>query len=152
MKGREKMLAKAVMEDRANDLERLAGVAQAVAMCQIEYLSVELYGLWLLVEYDTTLALQVVIGPDVVVACEIVHLDTHISQLGNLTEETGEALRHHIAVFVPEVEHIAQQIDGSCLVLDTIEEPYQPTFLHTLVVNGPRTEVSIRQKIDILHS
>ena len=143
MEGREKMLAKAVMEDRANDLERLAGVAQAVAMCQIEYLSIELYGLWLLVEDDTTLALQIFVGPDVVVACEIVHLDTHIGQLGYLAKETGEALRHHIAVLVPEVEHIAQQIDGSRLVLDTVEETHQSALLHALMRNGEGAKVGV---------
>ena len=84
MEGREKVLADAIMEDGTDKLERLAGVAQAVAMGQIEYLSIELYGLWLLVEDDTTLALQIFVGPDVVVACELVHLDTHVSQFGEL--------------------------------------------------------------------
>ena len=38
MEGREKVLADAIMEDGTDKLERLAGVAQAVAMGQIEYL------------------------------------------------------------------------------------------------------------------
>ena len=79
------------------------------------------------------------------------HLHAHIGQLRDLTQETRIAFRHSIFPFVPEIEHVAKQIDGRGLVLDVIKEPYQSSFLHPLMRDGPRTEVSITQNVDILH-
>jgi hypothetical protein len=61
------------------------------------------------------------------------------------------APRHHVLVLVPEVEHIAQQVDGTRLLLDTVEESHQPPFLHPLVSNGPRTKVGVAKEIDWFH-
>ena len=140
------------MEDTAYHLERLVGVAQSVAVGQIEDLAIELDGLRLLVQDDATFLCQIVIGPDVVVACEVVHLDAHVCQLGYLSKETGEAFGHHIFIFVPEVKHIAQQIDSCCLLLDRVKEAHQSSLLHASVLNGPRAKVGIGKEIDILHN
>ena len=93
-------------------------------------------GLWLFVQDDTTLLLQVFVCPDVVVAREIMTLHSHICQLGNLAEEARKALRYHVAVFIPEVKHVAQQVDGGSLLLDAVEEAHQSAFLHALMWNS----------------
>ena len=133
MKCRECQLAELVMEDALDELEALAWVAQAVAMGQEEQLAVDLRRLRLLMQYHAALLLQVLIGPDVMVAGEVMHLDTHVGQFGYLAEKAREALRHHILVFVPEVEHVAQQVDGCCLLLDGVEESHEPALLHPSV-------------------
>ena len=68
------------MENPSDELERLVGVAQSVSMSQEEHFSVNLGGQRLFVKDDTTLLFQLVVGPDVVVACEVVYFDAHIRQ------------------------------------------------------------------------
>lgn len=79
------------------------------------------------------------------------HLYTHVRQLRQFAEETGEPFRYHIFIFVPEVEHVAQQIDSPRFLLDTVEKANQPPFLHTLMRNGKRPKVGIGKEIDVLH-
>ena len=152
MDGGEEALADAVVEHGAYDLELRVGVAQPVAVGQIEDAAVELRGQRLAVDDDAALALQVVEGPDVVVAREVVHLDAHVCQLGDLAEEARVALRHHVFIFEPEVEHVAQQIDGSRLRLDGVEEAYESPLLHPLVLECPGSEVGVAQKVNIFHN
>ena len=126
------------MEDGSYDLERGVGVAHAVAVGQEELMAVDFGGLWLLVQDDTALFFQIFVGPDVVVARKVVYLDSHVGEFGHFAQKACETFGHYVAVFVPEVEHVAQQIDGSCFVLDAVEKTYQPALLHPLMRNGQR--------------
>ena len=124
------------MEQVAQQLELLVWITETVAVCQEEDFSVNLGGERLLVQDDTALFLSVFVGPDVVVAREVMHLDTHVGQFREFAEETGIALRYHVFVFVPEVEHVAQQVDGSGLLLDRVKKSHQPAFLHPSMWDG----------------
>ena len=66
------------MEDCPDEFETLVGVAQSVAMSQEEYLTVDLCSQRLLMQYHATFLLQIIIGPDIMIACEVMHLDTHV--------------------------------------------------------------------------
>ena len=143
MHGREQRLANAVVEYPAQQFERAAVVAQAVAVGKMEHLAVNLGGKGLVVHRHATLLLQVVVSPNVVVAREEVHLDAHIGQLRQLAEEAGETLWHHIFIFIPEVEHVAKEVNGRCLVLDGVEKSHQPALLHPAVRHRERTEVRV---------
>ena len=134
MHGREHALAGTIVEHPLDELELLVRVAKAVAMSQKENLTVELGGQGLLVQDDSAFALQIDVGPDVMVAREIVHLNTKVGQFGDLAEKTGIAFRNYVLILIPEVEHVAQKIDGCRLRLDGIMETYQPTLLHPLMV------------------
>jgi len=147
MQGGEQHLTDLVVEDALDELEVLVRVAHAVAMRQIEDFPVYLGCLRLLVQHHATLFGQIGIGPDVVVAREVVHLDPHIGQFGDFAQEARKALRYHVAIFIPEVEHVAQQIDGSRLRLDGIEKTHQTAFLHAAMRNSQRTEVSVAKEI-----
>ena len=57
-----------------------------------------------------------------VIAGEEVYFHAHIRQFGQLAEKAGVTFGHDRAEFVPEVEHVAQQIYGSRLMFDTVEE------------------------------
>lgn len=80
MKRRKGPLTGAIVEDALDEFETLVRIAQTIAMCQEENLAVDLCRFGLLVEDNTTLLFQIAIGPDVVIAREIMHLDTHVSQ------------------------------------------------------------------------
>ena len=71
------------------------------------------------------------------------YFDPAVGQFRQLAEETGVALGHYVAVLVPEIEHIAEHIDGRSLRLDTVEKPYKPAFLHPGVGDGQRAQVGI---------
>ena len=151
MQTREEPLAYLVMENGTDELKRLVGVAHAVTVSQEELMAIDLGGLGLLVQDDATLLLQIVVGPDVMVARKVVHLDTHIRQFRQLTQEAGKTLRYHIFIFVPEVEHIAQQVDSRSLLLDAVKETYQAALLRALVGHCQRAQVGVGKEIDVLH-
>ena len=87
---------------------------------------------------DATLLLQIVVGPDVVIACEVMHLNTHVGQFRQLAQKAGKALGDDVFVFVPEVEHVAQQIDSGSFLLDAVEKTHQSSFLLSLMRNSQR--------------
>lgn len=136
MDGGEHKLAYLTVEEGTEELEFLVGITQSVAMGKQEYLAIDLGGERLLVQDNATLLLQVVEGPDVVIACEVVYLNAHIRQFRQFAEETGISTRHDILELIPEVEHVAKEIYGGSLVLDAVEKPDQPALMHAAVVDG----------------
>ena len=86
---------------------------------------------------DATLLGQIVAAPDVVVAREEVHFHAQVGQFGQFAQEARISLGYDGLEFVPEVEHVAQQIDGSCLVLDAVQKVDQAAFLRPPVFDGP---------------
>lgn len=110
-----------------------------------------LRGKGLTMENDAALLLQIAIGPYIVVAREEMHLYTKVGQLRELAEEASATLWHDILVFVPKVEHIAQEIDCARLVLDTIEETNDAPLQCAAVRDGPRPKMGIGKEIDVLH-
>ena len=132
----EQALTGAVVEHPPQELELPVGIAETVAVCEVEHVAIDVGGERLPVEDDAAFLLEVAVGPDVVIAREVVHLYAHIGELGNLSEEPSIALRHHVAVFVPEVEHVAEQVDGSGFRLDAVEESHQSALLHALMLYG----------------
>ena len=99
-------------------------------------MTVNLRRLLLFVKNNATFLRQVLIGPDVVIAREVMHLDAHIRQFRQLSQEAGKAFGYNILVLIPEVEHVAQQVDGGSLLFDAVKEAYQSAFLHPLMRNG----------------
>ena len=76
----EQHLARAVVEYALYELEAAVGVAQSVAVRYVEHLVVDLYRLGFGVHDKATLLFEVAVGPDVVVAGEVVHLHAHVGQ------------------------------------------------------------------------
>ena len=121
-------------------------------MGQIEELAVNLTRERGTVERDATLLLQVVATPDVMVAREKMHLHPAVGQLGELAQKAGISFGHDSLELIPEVKHVAQQIDRCGVVLNLVQEVHQPALLRAAVRDGTRTEVRIRKEIDILHT
>ena len=139
------------MEEGTNKLKLLVGITKTVAMGKHEYLAINLGSERLLMQYHTTLLLQVIVCPNIVITSKIVYLYSHIRKLRQLAQETGISTRHYILELIPEVEHVAKQIDGGSLVLYAVEKPNQPALVHAAVVNGKRAQMGIRKEIYILH-
>ena len=151
MERAEEHLAGAAVEDAAYEFEVAVGVAESVTVGEIKHAVVDFDGLGLGVHDDATLLLQVAVGPDVVVAREVVDLYAHVGQFRQLTEKAREAFRHHVAPFVPEVEHVTEQIYGACLCLYGVKKSHEPPLLRAAMVYRPRTEVGVAKEIYVLH-
>ena len=74
------------MENGAQKAERLAVVAQSVAMCQEECLALNLNNLWLIVHDNAALLGQVIFAPDVVIASKEVNGNAHVGKLCQLAQ------------------------------------------------------------------
>jgi len=135
----EEALTETVAEDGAYEVKLRVGVAKSVAVCEVEGLAIKFHGAGLLMEYQSALFLQIVIRPDIVVARKEMHFHAKVGELGELAEEARVALGHYVAILVPEVEHIAKEIYGFCLVFYLVEEIDKATFLHPSVGNGEGT-------------
>ena len=143
MQRTEQRLARTAVEYTAQELEARVGIAQSVAVREVEHLVVNLHCLRLRVYRHAAFVVQIAVGPDVVVARKEVHFYAHVGEFGYFSEEARVAFGHDIAVFVPEIEHVAKQIYGACLGLYGVKEPYKPPLLRAAVVYRPRTEVGV---------
>lgn len=120
-----------IVKHAAQESELAVGVTQPIAMSQIEEFALDIYSHRFIMHDDTTLLGEILLAPEVVVTDEKVHLYTMVGEFAHLAQEAGKPLRHHVAVFEPEVEYVAQHIHGRSLVLYRIEEIDQTAFTHT---------------------
>ena len=104
-------------------------------MCKVERLVAKFKRERVMMKDHAAFPFQIVESPNVVIAGKVMHLDYHICQLAYFAEKTCVAFRHNGLILEPEVEHIAKHIDGSCLVLNLIEEANETPFLLTAVRN-----------------
>lgn len=124
-------LQQGVVKHAAQEAELAVGVPQTVAMGKIEYLAAYIDRERFVVHDHAALLGQIVLAPDVVVADEEVYLHTAVGELAHLAEEAGVALGHHVAVFKPEIKHVAQHIHRRGLVLDGVKEVDQTALACT---------------------
>ena len=139
----EQHLARTTVENATQEFETRVGIAQSIAVGKVEHAVVYLHCLGLCVHRHAAFVVQVAVGPDIVVAGKEVHFDAHIGEFGDFTKETRVAFGHHVAIFIPKIEHVAKQIDGARLRLYGVKESHQPPFLRAVVVYRPRAKVSI---------
>ena len=152
MNHREQSLGKFVMEKPAEDLKGFVCLAQSVSMSQEKLLAVDFCCQRLPMQYDATLPCQIVTTPDVVIAGEEMDLDTQVCQLGEFPQEPGKTLWYYHPVFIPEIKHITQEINGCRLVLDTVQEVHETAFLQASMADRQRAEMCIREKINRFHA
>lgn len=143
----EESLAHTVVEHCPQKPERTTGVSKPVTMSEVENLIVNFCRDGFPVNDKTTLLLQVSISPDIVIACEEMDLYAHISKLGQFPQKARKPLWHNIAVLVPEVEHVAQQVYCRSLVLYGVQKSDQPSLLCPAVLYGERAKMSIAEEI-----
>ena len=138
MKHREEELQCLAAKHSTKHLELPISIAQSIAMCQVELLAIDFTSHRLAVDDDSTFLFQIVTTPNVVIANEEMYFHAQVGEFGNLAEETCVTLRHYQLELIPEIKHIAQQIDSTRLVLDAVKEVHQSAFLRTAMFYGTR--------------
>ena len=102
-------------------------------------------------KHYSALFYEIVFHPKVMIARKIVYFYAKVGEFGDFAQESGVALGNYRLIFMPEVEHIAKQIHGTCLVFDAIEEAYETTLLHATALNGETAKMCIGEEIDGFH-
>ena len=120
MYGGEKGLQEFAVKHGAQKFELLVGVAQTIAVGKVELFAVYFRGERFAVHDDAALAGQIVAAPKVMVSREKVDFYSQVGQFGQLAQKAGVSFGHYGTEFVPEVEHVSQQVYGRCLVLDAV--------------------------------
>ena len=124
------------MEYVADNLKRLVGVAHAVSVGKEECLAVKVKGERLAMDNDTTLLFKIIICPYIMVPSEVMHFYTAVGQFGEFAQKACIAFWHRMVVFVPEVKHITEEVNGFSGRFYLIEKTDQTAFLHPTMWNG----------------
>ncbi len=147
---REAPLAETIAEEGAKNAETATGIAQSVAMPKIEHAVGQFNRNGVVVNSHATLLLEIVLGPDVVVAGKEMNLYPIVGKFGYLSQNTRISLRDNMLVLIPEVKYVTQEIDGRRLVLDLIKEAYHTPLLLTRMRNGSTAQMGIGKEIYVL--
>ena len=123
----------------------------AVSVGEEKLFSAEFDGAGFAVEDDAAFGGEVVAHPHVVVADEEVYLHAAVGQFADLAEEAGETAGDDVAVFKPEVEHVAEHEHGFGLVLDVVEKTDEPSFLCAAVLQCAAAEVGVGDEVVVFH-
>ena len=148
----EETLAERVVEHVPQPLVASVSRAESVSVCQVEDASVDFRGKAdAAMERHAAFPLEVVPHPEVVVSREEMYLHAAVRQLRQLAEQAGVAFGDDVSVFVPEVEHVPEQVDGGGLVSDAVKEVDQPAFLHPWMRDGAAAQMGVGEEIDGFH-
>ena len=120
----------------------------AVAVDHKELLAFQNKDLWLTVELDAQLVVEIAEAPQVVVADEQMDGDAAIGKLGQLALDAGKPFGNHRFVFEPEVEQVAHQEQLLTVVLDGAEKPQQLQFTLMAVLKGGDAQMEVGDEID----
>ena len=114
--GGEEHLQHPVVEHPPDQPESRLIAAQPVSVSKTEAATREFRHIGLTDHLDSQLALEVGVGPDIVVAWEEPHRHPAVRQCGQCTQGPGMPPRNDIAVLIPEIEDIPQQEDPGRIV------------------------------------
>src|SRR5690606_18915988 len=103
----------------------LVAGTQAVSMAYKEALSVEKEFFRFAIDWDIQFLLKVVFHPKVVVANKEVNGNSTILYFSELPQNPYKSFRHHVFVLEPEIEEIAQKIDGGGIVPHLLQPFYE---------------------------
>ena len=120
----------------------------AVAVDHKELLAFQNKDLWLTVELDAQLVVEVAKAPQVVVADEHVDGDAGIGKLGQLALDAGEAPGNHGLVLEPEVEQVTHQKQHLTVGAYLVEKLQEFPFTLLAVLHGGDPKVKVRDEID----
>ena len=139
-----------LLADRRGERLQVAGGYDAVTMCEVESTPMDSGGEGRAVDKDTRLAGKPPESPDVVVANEIVYLYAAVCQAFESGKERTVCLFARVApeVLVPEVEHVAQQVDARGILSHGAQQCHQAGLVFVGVRYGKGTEMGVRQEVN----
>ena len=146
VKGRKKNLGPALAEHAFDKLVPMVSRAQSVPVSHTEALPPYLRHIRLLKLHHAQL-FKIVERPEVVVSLEEVHLHARIYQVCDGSQHPDRALGHHIAVLIPEIENVSQQIQGLCTGRVNLFEKADKVPLPLRRIPHLKTQVDVGSKV-----
>ena len=139
-----------LLADGRGERLQVAGGYDAIAVCEVERFAMDNGGEGRAVDDDSRLACQPPESPYIVVADEIVHLYAAVCQALEGSEERTVCLFARVApeILVPEVEHVAQQVDARGVLSHSAQQCHQAGLVFVGVRYGKGTEMGVRQEIN----
>src|ERR1035437_6607349 len=94
---------------------------KAIAMGHKELFISKLNGIRSFMNDHSYFFFQIPKSPDIMISYKEVDFNPGIGQFGQLAQEPYIPFGYYSTVFEPEIEHIPQQINSSCIVSDTLK-------------------------------
>ena len=139
-----------LLADRRGERLQVAGRYDAVAVGKVEGALVDggCYGR--AVDKDTRFAGEPSECPNIMITNEIVHLYAAVRKVSEGGKEgaVGFFVRVAPEVLVPEIEHVAEEVDSRGILRHGAQQRHQATLVFAGVRDGTGTEMGIRKKVN----
>lgn len=96
----------------------------------------------------TELVTQKIVGPEIVIAQDIVDIDICFPQLVKLADNIAVMLRNDPFIFEPEIKKITNDKKRAARLADHIKESKKPFPSHSLPISVVQRQVNIGYKIN----
>ena len=96
---------------------------------------------------DAEFGWQIVENPDVVVANKPIYFHAEVGKLRDFSEKPRESSRHHIAVFIPIVEDVAEEVYFFSRVFNRVEKRHHAPLVVERRVKLARSKMEIGEEI-----
>jgi hypothetical protein len=100
------------MKDTSENLKLTIIIAKSISMGYKELLAINLTSKGGAMQDDSTLFLQIISAPDIMIAREEMYLHAQVRKFGYFPQETSKTFWHSQLIFEPKVEHIAEQVNS----------------------------------------
>ena len=136
--------------DRHGERLQVAGRYDAVAMGKVEGTLLDGGGYGCAVDMNARFAGEPSERPNIVVADEVMYFYAAVRQVPKGVEEGAVGLLVGVApeVLVPEIEHVAEEVDSRGILRHGAQQRHQATLVFAGVRDGTGTEMGIRKKVN----
>ena len=143
----EKFLQKTAGKNRLEHSVPPVSLCKGVSMGQTEIFPAQPdHGRLPAFHYESKFLLKISVCPDIMVSVEKVHLHAGICQSGQCPQRSGISARDDIFIFIPEIEYVAQKINGLCIFGNLLQKGGKNLFAG-LKVAISEPQMRIRNKI-----
>ena len=130
-------LAETAAKNLPQQAEREVAFSHIVAVREKEAFPADVGNKCSVVYGNTQFVREVVENPNVVIPDKPMYIYPAVAQFGQFTEESGKPPGYHVAIFIPIVQNIPQQIQRTGIVLDTVEPSHNAPFIFQRIFDLP---------------
>lgn len=147
MQGGVETLAEAIVEHSRHQAEASRLAAHLIAMIEQESVITNLLGDGARHHLNAQFGGQIVENPYIVIAGNPSDGNARVGKFGKFSEKAHKAPRHHIAVFKPIIDDVAEEIDALSRVLDGLQPTHHAAFALAGIAQIGSPQVRVANKI-----
>ena len=142
-----KPLAESIVENSRHQAETARLAAHLIAMIEQESVIANLLGDGARHHLDAEFGGQIVENPYIVIAGNPSYGNSRVGKFGKFAEKSHKTPWHHIAVFKPIVDDVAEEIDAFSRVLDGLQPTHHAAFALAGIAQIGSPQVRVANKI-----